>query len=132
MSGSVNRKGADAALTCVNADVFAPCPTQLVINTVNPDNAATTLKVIKVCASYIYVIDQVGYCSAPLCYSTLLSATHGHVPCLFLTWIFRSRCCACIVQLHALKRMWAQCQALTACNCAYTLDCVHLVSEADI
>ena len=36
-----------------------PVAMQLVINTVNPANAATTLKVIKVCASYIYVIDQV-------------------------------------------------------------------------
>lgn len=33
---------------------------QLVITGVNPANAAHTLKVYHVCASYIYVIDQVG------------------------------------------------------------------------
>lgn len=60
------------------------CGAQLLIKTVNPGNEARTLKAIKVCESYIYVIDNIllptpnnTIASVPAVNSTFLEALIG-------------------------------------------------------
>lgn len=66
-------------------------PAQLVISTVNPGNRAVTLKAIHVCASWIYVVDQV---LLPTPTTNLSQVRH---PSLFRPLAAGDGCCQCVL-----------------------------------